>query len=151
MAASTASGITTLEGLAGKVICAGDATTYYYWLTGSAGRPLVDATPPPGSTATTQSTDRLCAETWQAGRKDFEGWLSSSTTVQQAVDEGLPLIAVGEPVYLEPLGVAFDRSGPDPTSMVERVNQILDEMRADGTLKGFAEKWFGLDLTIGPG
>jgi ABC-type amino acid transport substrate-binding protein len=35
--------------------------------------------------------------------------------------------------------------------MVEKVNQILDEMRADGTLKGFAEKWFGLDLTIGPG
>ena len=35
MAASTASGITTLEGLAGKTICAGAATTYYDWLTGA--------------------------------------------------------------------------------------------------------------------
>ena len=34
--------------------------------------------------------------------------------------------------------------------MVERVNVILDEMRADGTLKGFSEKWFGTDLTVDP-
>ncbi len=33
-----------------------------------------------------------------------------------------------------------------------KVNTILDEMRADGTLKGFSEKWFdGLDLTVEPG
>ena len=35
--------------------------------------------------------------------------------------------------------------------MVEKVNKILDEMRADGTLKGFSEKWFdGVDLTVDP-
>lgn len=153
MAASTASGITTLDGLAGKVICAGEATTYYDWLTGALdlGSYTPTAKPPEGSTATTLSTDRLCAEAWKAGRKDFDGWLSSSTTVEQAIKEGLPLIKVGDPVYYEPLGVAFDKSGPDPTSMVERVNAILDEMRADGTLKGSSEKWFGLDLTVEQG
>jgi ABC-type amino acid transport substrate-binding protein len=30
---------------------------------------------------------------------------------------------------------------------VTRVNQILTEMRDDGTLKTLSEKWFGLDLT----
>ena len=151
IAASTASGITTLDGLAGKVICAGEATTYYDWLTGAPGRPSVTATPPPGSTATTLSTDRLCAEAWKAGRNDFQGWLSSSTTVEQAIKDGLPLVKVGDSVYLEPLGVAFDKSGPDPTSMVAKVNEALDGMRADGTLKALSEKWFGLDLTVEQG
>jgi polar amino acid transport system substrate-binding protein len=151
MAASKASGITTLDGLAGKTICAGDATTYYDWLTGAPGRPSVAATPPVGSKATTLSTDRLCAESWKAGRKDFEGWLSSSTTVDLAIKDGLPLVKVGDPVYLEPLGVAFDKSGPDPTSMMAKVNEILGAMRADGTLKGFSQKWFKSDMTVAPG
>ncbi len=34
MAASTASGITTYDGLAGKTICVGAATTYFDWLNG---------------------------------------------------------------------------------------------------------------------
>jgi polar amino acid transport system substrate-binding protein len=152
MAASTASGITSLDGLAGKAICAGEATTYYDWLTGALD--LGTYTPknkaPEGSTATTLSTDRLCAEAWQAGRNDFQGWLSSSTTVEQAIADGLPMVKVGDPVYFEPLGVAFDKSGPDPTKMVEKVNKILDDMRADGTLKALSEKWFGLDLTVAP-
>ena len=152
MAASTASGITSLDGLKGKVICAGEATTYYDWLTGALdlGSYTPKEGPPEGSTATTLTTDRLCAETWKAGRKDFEGWLSSSTTVEQAVKDGLPLVKVGDPVYYEPLGVAFDKQGPDPTDMVAKVDTILAEMRADGTLKKMSEKWFGLDLTVEP-
>jgi len=153
IAASTASGITTLDGLAGKTICVGEATTYYDWMTGALdlGSYTPTTKPPEGSKATTLSTDRLCAETWKAGRKDFEGWLSSVTTVDAAIKDGLPLVKVGDPVYAEPLGVAFDKSGPDPTDMVARVNGILADMRADGTLKGFSEKWFGRDLTVAPG
>ena len=152
MAASVESGITTLDGLAGAVVCVGEATTYYDWMQGTLdlGSYTPTNTPPSGSTATTLTTDRLCAETWKAGRTDFAGWLSSSTTVDQAVADGLPLVKLGDPVFYEPLGVAFDKSGPDPTGMVERVNQILADMRADGTLKALSEKWFGLDLTVGP-
>jgi polar amino acid transport system substrate-binding protein len=154
MAASTTSGITTLEGLAGKTICVGEATTYFDWMSGTLdlGSYTPKEGPPEGSKATTLSTDRLCAENWKAGRTDFEGWLSSGTTVDSAIAEGLPLVSVGDPVFYEPLGVAFDKSGPDPASMVEKVNKILDEMRADGTLKGLSEKWFdGFDLTVEPG
>jgi polar amino acid transport system substrate-binding protein len=149
MAASTASGITTLDGLAGKTICVGSATTYLDWLNGTLdfGTESPTTTPPAGATATTLDTDRLCAETWKAGRTDFEGWLSSSTTVEQAIKDGLPLVKVGDPVFFEPLAVAFDKAGPDASDMVTRVNQILTEMREDGTLKTMSEKWFGLDLT----
>jgi polar amino acid transport system substrate-binding protein len=152
MAASTASGITTLEGLAGKTICVGEATTYFDWMSGTLdlGTYTPTTKPPAGSQVTTLSTDRLCADTWKAGRKDFQGWLSSSTTVDQAVKEGLPLVKVGDPVYYEPLGVAFDKSGPDTTDIVAAVSGILDQMRADGSLKALSVKWFGIDMTVGP-
>ena len=149
MAARTDSGITTLDGLAGKVVCVGAATTYLDWLNGTLdfGTESPQTTPPEGVTATTLDTDRLCAEAWRAGRTDFDGWLSSSTTVQAAIDDGLPVVAVGDPVYFEPLAVAFDKGGPDPSDLATRVNAILAEMREDGTLKAMSEKWFGLDLT----
>jgi polar amino acid transport system substrate-binding protein len=153
MAASTASGITTLDGLAGKTICVGAATTYLDWLNGELdfGTESPQTTPPEGAKATTLDTDRFCAETWKAGRTDFEGWLSSSTTVQAAIDDGLPLVAVGDPVFYEPLAVAFDKAGPDTSDMITRVNEILAAMRDDGTLKAMSEKWFGLDLTVKQG
>jgi len=150
MAVRADSGITSLDGLAGKVICVGAATTYLDWINGTLDfgtQQVEQATPPEGATATTLDTDRLCAEAWKAGRKDADGWLSSSTTVQAAIDDGLPLVAVGDPVFFEPLAVAFDKSGPDASDMVTRVNEILAEMRADGTLKAMSEKWLGGDFT----
>ncbi len=147
------SGITSLDGLAGKTICVGEATTYLQWLDGTLdfGTETPSTKPPAGAQWVTQSTDRLCAESWKAGRTDWDGWLSSSTTVQAAIDEGLPVVAVGDPVFFEPLAVAFDRGGPDPATIVTKVNEILDAMRSDGTLKGLSEKWFGGDLTVKQG
>jgi polar amino acid transport system substrate-binding protein len=153
MAASTASGITTLEGLAGKTVCVGESTTYLDWLQGTKldfGTLSPTTTPPAGVKVTTQKTDAQCPQLWGAGRNDFEGFLSSSTTVQGAIDAGLPLVKVGDPVYAEPLAVAVDKAGPDPTDFVAAVTQIVKDMHADGTLKGFSEKWFGLDLTEEP-
>ncbi len=153
MAVLPDSGITSLDGLAGKVVCVGSATTYQDWLEGTLdfGTESPQTTPPEGATATTLTTDRNCAESWASGRRDFDGWLSSATTVQGAIDAGLPVQAVGDPVFNEPLAVAFDKGGADPTSMVAEVNTILDAMRSDGTLKSLSEKWFGEDLTVSVG
>lgn len=151
MAVSEESGITDLEGLAGETVCVGADTTYLFWLDGTlelgeGGEIATDA--PEGVQATTLPTDQECAQAIQAGRTEFVGWLSSSTTVDAAIAEGIQLVKVGDPVFFEPLAVAFDLSGPDPASMVEAVNAILDEMRADGTLTSLSEQWFeGEDLT----
>jgi polar amino acid transport system substrate-binding protein len=148
-AASTESGITTLEGLAGKAVCSGEGTTYDSWLHGAldfgTGEDLGD--PPAGITATTLPTDTDCADTWKAGRFDFEGWLTSITVVQGALDAGLPLVAVGEPVFYEPLAVATDKSGLSTTTFLEKLNGIITDMHADGTLSGFSQKWFGTDYS----
>jgi polar amino acid transport system substrate-binding protein len=152
MAVSSESDITDLEGLAGATICVAEATTYLDWLEGSLTLPPEAgevADPPEGATATTLPTDIDCAESWRSGRTDFEGWLSSITTVEGSIREDYPVVAVGDPVFFEPLAVAFDIAVEDGDSLVAAVDQILTDMHDDGTLAGFSETWFdGQDLTI---
>lgn len=153
MTASKASGITTMDGLAGKVICAGAATTYLDWLQGKKldfGTLSPTTSPPAGITTKQLKTDAECPQTWQAGRNDFQGWLSSSTTVDGAIAAGLPVVKVGDPVYFEPLAVAVDKKGPDDTDFVAKLKSIIDAMHADGTLTTLSQKWFKADLTKGP-
>ena len=154
MAASKASGITTIDGLAGKTICAGKSTTYLDWLSGKKldfGTLSPTTTPPAGIKTVSLDTDQDCPQTWAAGRNDFQGWLSSSTTVQAAIDKGLPVVKVGDPVYAEPLAVAVDKSGPPDTDFVARLTDIVNAMHTDGTLKTFSMKWFKADLTTQSG
>jgi polar amino acid transport system substrate-binding protein len=150
MAASTASGITTLEGLAGKNICLGSQTTYQQWLEGTLA--LSDApapaTPPAGAHAVPLDTDQLCAQAISSGRTDNEGWLSSSTKVDAEIYAGTPIVLVGEPVFYESLAVAFDKNGPAHTELQSQVTTIINAMHNDGTLTAMSKKWFGdLDLT----
>ena len=151
MAVHAESGIGDLDGLAGATICVGEATTYFDWLEGTLTLPEEAgdvADPPEGATATTLPTDLDCAESWRSGRMDFEGWLSSITTVEGAIAEDYPVVAVGDPVFFEPLAVAFDLTVEDNDSLVAAVDQILTDMHEDGTLAGFSEEWFeGQDLT----
>ena len=104
--------------------------------------------PPEGATATTLPTDRDCAEAWRAGREEFDGWLTSSTTVDDAVADGLPVVPLGEPVFHEPLAVALDKSAPDHDQLLEALDGIVGEMHADGTLSSLSEEWLGSDLTV---
>lgn len=149
MAAHANAGVETVEDLAGRTICMGEATTYLEWMNGTLdfGTASPDTTPPEGSVAVTRPTDRDCAQEWGLGRMDFEGWLSSSTTVDAAIAAGLPIVKVGDPVYYEPLAAAFDKSVDDNDSLVEAVDAIIGEMHADGTLSELSVTWFGEDLT----
>ncbi|NJD27123.1 MAG: transporter substrate-binding domain-containing protein [Chloroflexi bacterium] len=152
MAASTESGITTLEGMAGQTICAGEGTTYFHWLQGNldfgpGGKP---APPPAGVTAVTLPTDRDCALAWQSGRFDFAGWVSAEPTIDEAIADGLPLVKVGDPVYSEPLAVAADKSGPDPSDLLAFLSDEITKMHADGTLSQLSIKWYGEDITKDP-
>jgi len=150
MAASTASGITSLDGLAGEAICVGAATTYLDWINGdlALGDGSEATAVPEGATAVALETDALCAESIQAGRDEFAAWLSSSTTVQQAIDDEVEIVAVGDPVFFEPLAVATDKSDPAHAELQAALDQIVADMHEDGTLTGFSEEWYGgLDLT----
>jgi polar amino acid transport system substrate-binding protein len=74
--------------------------------------------------------------------------ISALPTLEAAIDEGEPIKILGEPLFFEPLAVAFDQQAPlDPTGLVEQVSSIIDEMHADGTLTELSMKWYGEDLT----
>ena len=149
MAAHVDSGVETLDDLAGKLICMGEATTYLEWMNGTLdfGTASPDTVPPEGSMAVTRLTDRDCAQEWGLGRRDFDGWLTSSSTTAGALADDLPLVPVGDPVFYEPLAAAFDKTVEDNDSLVAEVDRIIGEMHADGTLTELSMKWFGEDLT----
>jgi polar amino acid transport system substrate-binding protein len=153
LTASVASGITTIAGLAGKTICAGASTTYLDWLDGKKldfGTLSPTTSPPAGIKTVSLKTDALCPQTWKSGRNDFQGWLSSSTTVDGAIAAGLPVVKVGDPVYFEPLAIAIDKSGPADTDFLAKLTQIVNDMHSDGTLTAMSQKWFKAELTKGP-
>jgi polar amino acid transport system substrate-binding protein len=84
------------------------------------------------------------------GRR-LDAVISALPTLDAATEAGSKIKVVGEPLYFEPLAVAVDRSSQlDPTSLVERISEIIDEMHEDGTLAELSQKWYGSDLTVGP-
>ena len=155
-AAATASGLTTLADLNGQTICVGISTTYETWLTEGAealGLPASSyyADPPTDVTVIPLQTDNECAQQIQAGRNEFQAFLTSNTVVEAAIREGVAVQKIEAPVFSENLSAAFDRaSAKDPTSLVAKVGEIIAEMHADGTLSGFSMTWFGEDLTKDP-
>ncbi len=150
--ALTESGYTSLEDFAGTTICVGSGTTYFSWLNGELQLPpeAGEITEPIDAEATTLETDTDCAESWIAGRRDFQGWLTALPTavgIQEAGDVELDL--VGDPVFFEPLAVAFDGGVEDNDSLVQAVDDIIGEMHEDGTLTEMSEEWYeGLDYTV---
>jgi polar amino acid transport system substrate-binding protein len=155
-AASADSGIDSLEAINGQAVCVGVSTTYESWLNGdleALGLPEASlyASPPQGITVVPLTTDAECPQAIQSGREEFSVFLTSNTVVEAALDGGIAVHKVGEPVFSENLAVAFDKSGElDNTALVERVSEIIAEMHEDGTLSELSMQWFGQDLTADP-
>jgi polar amino acid transport system substrate-binding protein len=151
MATFEASDIQTIDDFAGKTACVGEATTYLDWIEGTLTLPAEAgevAAVPEGLKSTTLPTDIDCADAWASGRTDFEGWISSITTVEGAIADDYAIRKVGDPIFFEPLAVCFDKAVEDRASLVEAVNQIVQDMHDDGTLTAMSEQWFdGIDLT----
>lgn len=151
MATFEDSDIQSIADFAGKTVCVGEATTYLDWMAGTLTLPAEAgdvAEPPAGIVSTTLPTDIDCADSWASGRTDFEGWISSITTVEGAIADDYAIRKVGDPIFFEPLAVCFDKAVEDRASLVDAVNQIVQDMHDDGTLTAMSEKWFdGIDLT----
>jgi polar amino acid transport system substrate-binding protein len=119
----------------------------------SSGVESVDQLPfelPDGAEATTLPTDANCAEAIQAGRSEFELWVTSSTTVQGAIDSGAPVHLVTDAIFTENLAVAIDKNGPEHAALLYEIDRIIGEMHEDGTLSALSEEWLGEDLTQDP-
>jgi len=100
---------------------------------------------------TTLTTDANCIEAIQSGRTEFDLLITSGTVIDDAVAQGAPIVKIGEPIFVENLGVAVDKSGPPHAALLFEIDRIIGEMHADGTLTALSEQWFdGADLTQDP-
>lgn len=66
-------------------------------------------------------------------------------SAMEEIAGGENIVLVGELLRLENMGIAINK---DDTELLERVNEILQEMHDDGTLTKISEKWLnGVDIT----
>jgi polar amino acid transport system substrate-binding protein len=137
--------------LDGKKVCVGAGTTYEHYLaktlniTGYEIEYVIDdATIVPFDT----DTDALDQLALGDGVR-CDAAMTATPTIDQYIQDGGPIKHVGEPLYDEPLAIAFDRNAPiDNQSLVEAVSAIIEEMHDDGTLTQLSQKWYeGEDIT----
>ena len=81
--------------------------------------------------------------------KRLDAVMTSEPTAQAFIDAGNPVRIVGDPVFGEPLAIAFDKSSElDGTSLQDAVDQIVADMHDDGTLTELSKNWYdGIDVT----
>lgn len=85
------------------------------------------------------------------------GW----PTIMRFIDTGGPVKIVGDPLFYQPLAIAFAKPSPAETStaspsngpakqtpLAETVGKVIDDMRADGTLAALSQEWYHGDLTV---
>ncbi len=152
-AAAEDSGITTWDDLDGETICIATATTYLDWVNGELGIPdsSIFTDPPANIEVVELPTDQECAQAIAAGRPEFSVYLTSDTVVSSNIDNGLPVVRVGDVVFSEELAPAIDKnSSYDTESFIAAVSDAVEGMHADGTLSDLSMQWFGVDLTQDP-
>lgn len=146
------SDITSIDQLSGKTVGVCGACTYEYYLNRSLKIPGFDFQflVPEDIDIVTYDTDSTAIQDLQLGRVDAV--VSAQPTIEEAIKKGKKIKLVGDPVFLEPLAVAADKSSSLPVdSLVTELNRIIKEMHEDGTLSELSMKWYGTDITKGPG
>jgi len=143
------SSISSLEDLNGKTIGSCGGCTYDAYLMKEL---TIDAEGAPAFTydvtageIKTYETDTYAFDDLKLGDGTrLDAAFSALPTIQEAIKNGYPLKIVGKPAFYEPLSVATDKGDPEFDA---KISAIVDEMKADGTLKKLSEKWYGVDLT----
>lgn len=137
--------------LDGKKVCVGAGTTYELYLqkelniTGYDIEYVIDeATIVPFDT----DTDALDQLALGDGVR-CDAAMTATPTIDQYIQDGGAVKHAGDPLYDEPLAIAFDRNAPiDNQSLVDAVGTIIEEMHEDGTLTELSKKWYeGEDIT----
>ena len=140
--------ITGPADLTGKTVCVGVSTTYQDYVQGNL---VLGSTAPPfdfqikDAKLQTYDTDTDALDNLALGDGvRCDAAISAQQTIQAFIDEGGAIKIVGDPLYYEPLSIAFDQNAPtDAQSLSEAVSQIVDDMHADGTLSELSKKWYG--------
>jgi polar amino acid transport system substrate-binding protein len=146
------SDIQSIDQLAGKRVGVCGACTYEFYLNRTLAIPgfNFEFLVPEDVEIVTYDTDSTALQDLKLGRVDAV--VSAVPTIEEAIKKGREIRLVGDPVFLEPLAVAADKSSSlSVTSLMAEINSIIAVMHADGTLSELSMKWYGVDITKGPG
>jgi polar amino acid transport system substrate-binding protein len=101
------------------------------------------------ATVTGYDTDTTALQDLALGDGTRLDAVMTSAPVADAFAEDNPVKVVGDPVFGEPLAIAFDKSSElDGASLQEAVDQIVADMHDDGTLSELSMNWYdGIDVT----
>jgi len=144
--------IKTLDDLAGKVIGCCSECTYEHFLRKDLVIPIpgyevkyVDWEP---GELKTYPTDANAIEDLALGDGvRLDAVMSAIPTLENAIKEGVPIKLVGEPAFYEPLSFALDKARGPSDKFLAKLNEIIADMHADGTLTKLSMKWYGKDIT----
>ena len=141
----------SVDDLKGKKVGVGAATTYLDYLQGKLtleGETILKPAPE-AIDAKIYDTDSLALTDLALGDGTrVDGVLTALPTAEEAIKGGQPLKILGDPVYYEDLGLAFDqKSALDSKGLADAVTKIIDDMHKDGTLTKLAAKYYSSDLT----
>jgi polar amino acid transport system substrate-binding protein len=76
----------------------------------------------------------------------IDAFLCAETEGQNAIKAGEPLRALDPPAFASMLtGLVDKKSGLDDGPFVAKVNEVIQGLHADGTLKSLSEKFYGAD------
>ena len=82
----------------------------------------------------------------------IDAFLSAEQVGQEAIASGLPLRALDPPAFTGMLTGFVDKSsGLDSKAFVERIDEVMAGLHADGTMKSLSEKYFGTDYATAAG
>ena len=125
----------SLEGLAGKKVCAPNGSTSMIKVTSTAGVIPVGA-----------ATQTGCLVLFQNGEVDA---IANDDTLLAGLVEQDPYASVPkmDPLTAEPYGIGDNK---DQVDLVRYVNRVMDSVKADGRWKASYDKWFGEALGPAP-
>jgi polar amino acid transport system substrate-binding protein len=79
--------------------------------------------------------------------KRLDAMVVGQLTAEDYIKNGKPVKIVGGPLFAEPIAVAIDKGDPE---FAAKIVEIIDAMRADGTLKKLSMDRLGVDITTPP-
>jgi polar amino acid transport system substrate-binding protein len=138
--------------LSGKKIGAQVATTYEKYLQKNL---EIDAVGAPPVTYRIDSAQIIPYDEEPQGITDLalgdgtrlDGMVVGILTAEEYLKNGKPVKIVGEPLFYEPVAVAIDKGDAE---FAAKIKEIIEAMRADGTLKKLSEQRLGVDVTTPP-
>jgi polar amino acid transport system substrate-binding protein len=142
----------SVDDLAGTTIGVGTETTYERWLNKDLtiaieGYDVVFADWEAGEIRPYSTDSEAIQDLALGDGVRLDTVMSAVPTLQEAIDVGQPLKLLGEPAFYEPLSFALDKGRGPSDKMLAKLNEIVAEMHADGTLTNLSMQYYGEDIT----